>query len=184
MLGSAPILQEPADILISPWSTCALGPSLVTMGIGGPGSGTIVAANMALFYPFRNPWPITVTKVWVANGAGVSGNWDVAVYDESWARLVSAGTTGQSGANVLQAVDVTDTVIGRGRYYLSIVGSTLTTATYVRSAPAAGILQSLGCLQQDISGIGFPLPATATPAKITTACLPLFGIQCGRAVGP
>lgn len=186
VLYQPPALYGGAPAVISPWSPCSIGTPLFAMAQASA-SGATVAANMVMFVPFWIPRPATITKLWWANGSGVAGNVDVGVYQPDGTLVISAGTTAQSGASAIQSVNVTDTAIARGLYYMALVGSTVTTQTFQRAAPAAALCQAFGILQQDISGTGLPLATNASPAtfaKCTTAWVPLFGVQFDRTVGP
>lgn len=190
MLGG-PILQPALRIpvmpnIIQPWSDCALGPSLFGMVVINPSSAQWVAANVAIFVPFYVTEPVILTKAWWANGGTVAGNVDVGCYDESGALKVSTGSTAVAGTSVQQSVDITDALLGRGRYYMAMVSDTGgATQLFMRATPAAGILQALGCLEQ--AGVTLPLATNASPATfaiMTRAFLPVFGFQATRVVGP
>jgi hypothetical protein len=89
-------------------------------GATGLGSATFVAANRAIFQPFRVAEPCVIKQLYVHNGATASGNIDVGVYSMDGTQLVSTGSTAQSGTSNLQVFDVTDTLIGRGAYYVAV----------------------------------------------------------------
>jgi hypothetical protein len=55
----------------------------------------------------------------VLNGATASGNMDVGIYDYAGTRLVSSGSTAQSGTSAFQDFDITDTLLGPGIFYLA-----------------------------------------------------------------
>jgi hypothetical protein len=174
--------DRPGEITISPWSYQSLGPALWVMNQVTPATNNFVTANLAVFVPFWVPEPVVIYKMGWGNGAAVAGNIDVGIYDEAATRLVSSGTTAQSGTATLQVVDVADTTLARGRYYLAMASDTSGITQKVLAAlPAAGIPQSLGLLQQ---AAAFVLPATATFAKYASAFIPLVMAQAYRTVGP
>jgi len=82
-------------------------------------------------------------------------------------------------------VDVTDTLLGRGRYYLAMTSDTSgATQKVYGAAPAAGIAQSLGLLQMSAAP---PFSSNANPAvfaKYASAFIPFIVAQGYRTVGP
>jgi hypothetical protein len=148
-------------------------------------SQTWVTANKALFIPFVLNDPVTVTKLWTANGATASGNLDVGIYAPDGTLIVSTGATAQSGTSTIQAVNITDTLVGRGAFYLALSHSS-TAGTYQMismagvfgaSAPISG---AMGILEM---AAAHALPAAATFAAPTGVTrLPLFGLLCAPQV--
>jgi hypothetical protein len=177
-----PMLARPGEITITPWSYQSLGVSLYATGQGAPASNNFVTANLAVFIPFYVPEPMVCTKLFWGNGAAVAGNLDAGIYDTAGTRLVSTGTTAQSGTTRAQVVDTTDTTIGRGTYYLAFASDTSgVTQKVIAVLPSAGIPQSLGLLQM---AAAFVLPSSATYAKYASAFVPFVGVQGYRTVGP
>lgn len=185
-LYAPPMLARPGEVTITPWSYQSVGAMLFASDQGGPAGQNYVAANVVVFVPFWVPEPTVITKLFWANGNAVAGNLDVGVYDEGQNLLVSAGSTAQATISVLQVIDVTDTVVARGRYYLAIVSDTSDATQKLHAVlPAAGIPQSFGLLEQ--ASVTLPLSTGASPAtfaKYTRAYVPLFGLQAYRAIGP
>jgi hypothetical protein len=146
-------------------------------GIGGtiPGSAGSAwfAASAAVFIPFRVYEPITVTRGFVYNGSVVSGNVDVGIYLPNGARIVSTGSTAQAGTSALQTLDITDTSLAPGLYYMALAldNTTGTVARFIVSQAAR--LTAAGVYTMTSA---FALPATvtfATAATITT--IPYYG---------
>lgn len=152
--------------------------TLDSMSIGGlpyasePASATWPASNRAILVPFRLWKPHTIAKVFVANGAAVSGNIDVGVYDEKFTRLVAAGSTAQAGTSVNQVFDVTDTQIGPGLFYLACALDN-TTGAVLRSSLQTQFCRAVGVVQM---ASAFVLPATITPAAPASDYVPLLGV--------
>jgi hypothetical protein len=177
-----PSLYRPGEITITPWSMQSLGVPLYASGQGAPASQNFVTANLAVFVPFYVPEAVTITKLGWGNGAAVAGNLDAGIYGTAGTRLVSTGTTAQATTAVIQVVDVTDTTLARGVYYLALSSDTSgATQKILAVLPAAGIPQSLGLLQM---AAAFVLPASATFAKYASAFVPLVLAQGYRTVGP
>lgn len=148
----------------------------LSMSLAGHGTGNLAAssttwpaANRALFVPFRLVEPFLIRQMFHHNGATVSGNIDVGIYDAKGTRLISSGSTAQAGTSVLQIFNVTDTWLGSGLFYFAAAMDN-GTGTLTRHAHAWGA--ALGCVQQ---ASAFPLPATATFAAYGTGFIPVLG---------
>lgn len=140
-------------------------------------------ANRAIFYPIRIDVPGVITKLWWRNGAAVSGNVDIAIYSEGSdklpaTRLASAGSTAQSGTNVIQAVDITDVAINYPqRIFCALVLDNNTGAIFCGFSGSPMISRAAGYVGQ---ASAFPLPATAgaTAAAVSGSSVAVdFGIS-------
>lgn len=138
------------------------------------GSGTWPTANLAIFIPFRITAPMTAKLLWVANGATASGNIDLGIYDVAGTRIINKGSTAQSGTSAIQTLDITDTQIGPGVFYLAMAmdNTTGTTARYVPTAVT--LCAFIGAAQM---ASAFALPATATFAAASNAYVPIIGLS-------
>jgi len=123
-------------------------------------SAVYPTADLAIYIPVVVAEPVVIRKLATANGTAVSGNLDVGVYDARGTRLVSAGTTAQSGTTTEQVIDVTDATIGPGLFYLAVTLDN-TTGTFFRGGPVAPLAASIGILSEQL-GTGAALPSTAT----------------------
>lgn len=137
-------------------------------------SAAFPAANAAIYVPFRINKPIVVASIEVLNGATVSGNVDVGIYNESGTRLVSSGSTAQSGTSVIQVFNITDTLLGPGLFYMALACSN-TTSTFMRNAAPVYVSRPIGMAQQ---ATAFPLPDPATMALMTVTFLPAMSLKC------
>lgn len=179
-----PQLAKPCEVCVTPWSFQSLGIPLYVMNSTTPAAAAWLAAGLVTFVPFTIPEPMTVTKLFYGIGAA-AGNVDMGLYNEDATRIVSVGSTAAAGANDVHVLDVADTVLNRGRYYIALVCDTVTTLTVFRTAPAAPIGQALGLLEQ--AGVTLPLSTGASPAtfaKYTRASVPMMGLQGYRTFGP
>ncbi len=167
--------NRPARVIISSLSANSIGGATgyTSLGTSAPASATWPVANEALFIPFRIAEPILVQQLFWQNGATVTGNMDVGIYSVDGTRLISSGSTAMSGANVIQAVDVTDTLIGAGVYYFALVGNSAANCTTFRKNPSLNQLKCHGMASQTAS---FPLPATVTLASLTQGYVPIVGL--------
>ena len=120
--------------------------------------GAYPTANVAQFYPIIVRAPFTARSFTWRNGAAVSGNVDMGIYTSTGTRLVSTGSTAQSGTSVLQTATCTATLIQPGDYYLGFACDN-TTSTFGRVAIGAIPTRSQGIVQM---AAAFPLPASAT----------------------
>jgi hypothetical protein len=127
------------------------------------------SANLAIFVPIRIPVPVTVYKMAAGAGLTAAGNFDVGIYDSSGNRLVSSGATAK-GSSVEHIIDVTDTVIGPGVYYLAM--SADGTNNYMMKTPSGTSpvpLQKVRLYGVMQMATAYTLPSTATFAAATTA---------------
>lgn len=143
----------------------------VATGGSTPSSGAFPAANDALFMPLILQQATLVKRLFSMNGATVSGNIDVGIYSEDGARIVSSGSVAQAGTTDLQFFDITDLMLGPGRYYLAVAMDNAT-GTLIRATAGLVRLQAIGMAKQ---ASAFPLPATATFATVTATYLPIIG---------
>lgn len=156
-------------------------------GYSGPSGAAVLAiasaafptANKVLYVPIRIPSPIKVLQLYSSNGATASGNIDIGVYSKDGTKIISSGSTAQSGVNARQLFDVTDTQLGRGLYYMGITMSN-TTGTLFRAAPSLAVLMALGLLTQTPGSFG--LPANASFGAYVDAYFPICGILAQSAM--
>ncbi len=165
---------RPTSAIISPYSFEAIGEIVAAMQQASPASATVPSTNLCIFVPFLIHEPATIAKVWWSNGATANGNIDVGCYDEAGNRLIAAGATAQGTVSVLQEVDVTDTLIRPGRFYMGI-NFTGATATLISITLPLGAAQAAGIVTQT-GQTSLPNPATfANPGGAHTF-LPNFGL--------
>jgi hypothetical protein len=168
-----PQASRPPTVLMSPFSELAQGTEMAALATAAPASVAHGTANLARFYPFVLPEPIVVVKMWWYNGGTVSGNVDVGIYDKDGTKIVSQGNTAQATINVLQEVNIADTVLGRGLFYMALSASSAT-ATFFSNANSVQLAKALGLAQMATAN---PLPATATLAAVAAAIQPLYGLS-------
>ena len=165
----------PAPRYIPSFSRFTCAAELQMQQAANPASFVYPTANKAFYIPLRLPFRFCVRRVFVANGATASGNFDVGLYSPGGARIFSIGSTAQSGTNVLQYVTLaSEKLLVPGSYYLAIAHSN-TTGTYLRVnyAAASNRGRICGMLEQTSA---LPLPSPATFAQLTAMYLPLFGL--------
>jgi hypothetical protein len=136
--------------------------------VGFASAGAVYpAANTAIFVP------IMVAEQQIVYHLGVevttqSGNLDLGIYDEAGTRLVSAGSTAVAAAGV-QSIDITDTTLTPGIFYLAM-NCDNTTAAFRRISMDTPLERVCGVQQQAVGALA--LPATATFATMAQTYIP------------
>ena len=156
--------------ILRPMLPESIGLAMRAMGLsGGSAALSWPLGNLALYVPIHIIEPITIVAVAWENGTGTGGNIDLGIYDEGGTKLASLGSTDDGAASTLITNTAwTDyTITAPGLYYLAMAHST--TANILGWAPAAGLCQALGVMEEQSA---LPLPATATFAVTTRAYIP------------
>ena len=172
---SAPVRSQLPPVFLTPHNGYGVGQRY--FGTGVPASG-VLGANRITYCPVNISHPVTVYRHFWLNGATAStDNVNVAVYDPNFNRLSIGTNTVSSGASICQFDNVTDYVLGPGRYWLALWVSG-TTATFLRTTTTG----SIG-LYYETNASG--PQATGTPADPATAApsIPVFGLAL-RATDP
>jgi hypothetical protein len=164
---------QAAPVMITPLSPQAIGLQLAAVASAPPGNSGWPAANLAIYVPFTLDEAVTVVKLFWSNGAAVAGNVDAGIYDEAGARLVSSGSTVAAGTSQIQEVDVTDTRVAPGRYYLALAASSTSQQLQRTQVGSTPLLRAFGLANQAV----FPLPASATFAACGYDFIPLVGLS-------
>lgn len=141
--------------------------------LANTGTSTVwPAIDLAIFQLVCTPVPLTIAQLFVNNGAAIFGNIDVGLYALDGTRIVSSGSTAQSGASSMQVFNVTDTPIGPGAYYMAVALNTTTGTVAAQVLGSAQIGQLMGLAEQTSA---FALPANATLATSTRLLAPFLG---------
>ena len=142
------------------------------MRVAARTTGAWPTANKAILIPFRLNTFERIVSLSILNGGTVSGNWDGGIYNSDGVRIVSSGSTAQSGANATQNFTLTSTLLAPGHYYAAFAANNTTgTLGYYATGLGALVLRCLGLKEVTSS---FPLPATLTPAAISSDLYPAF----------
>jgi hypothetical protein len=168
----------PTFPVLTPFHMLSLGPAISggnqTFSTGAI-SGTWPANDLALFYPFTlYDWATAYQLLfWV--GATSSGNIDVGIYDSQGHRIVSSGSTAMSATvNTVQELNIADTVLPPGDYFIGVVCST-TAGTVFRALSTDEVALPNYPVYEQASAL--PLPSTATPV-LSTQASPIVAV-CG-----
>lgn len=141
-------------------------------------SGAWASANDPFAYEFAINYGCVVTHLGWVNGSAAGGGVDCGIYDLSWNRLVSTGAQTGSGNSLFQWIDVTDTALAPGRYYLAMSRDN-TTANRVNSwssLASADMLKSVGCWDSTTDAYPLPDPLTNMVAAATFTLIPTMAI--------
>ena len=153
-------------ITICPTSLCSMG-----IYVDAPGSFTWMTANRAVYVPFRISRTILVKNMFIFNGATISGNVDLGIYDKDGTRLVSTGSTAQAGASSVQTIAVVNTPIGPGLFYMALAINNTTATVYLWNLAN----YRSKCFGLAMQAAVFPLPVIATFATYSDY-LYLYGL--------
>jgi hypothetical protein len=150
---------------------------LASFGVwAGPSANvTWPSANKPIAVPFRVFKGMTVYQLGWINGSGtMTDSIDIGIYDASWNRKVSGGGTARSGASAIQWVDVTDTFLRAGKYYVVQAGNGVTAnqAQAVASAQTTATLQTLQCFDSATNAYVLPDPLTNMVTAGTFTVIP------------
>jgi hypothetical protein len=169
-----PAVQTAPMVTIHTASPECCGSVLLTNGFGASASRAWYGANSAVYEPFWVDQPITVAQLWCLNGGTVSGNLDMGLYTSDGKCLVSKGLTAQAGTSQVQLLDITDTVLGPGEFFLALwAASTSATFRQFDSFWMNAVLNGV-CGQASLAS---GLPTTAmTPVNYTGTQLPIMGL--------
>lgn len=174
-------LAPDPEIISSVTGWWGLGNQLKAYNAAIPVMVTNGAVNLALAVPFVVHGNYVVKRLWWLNGSAVAGNVDVGVYNSSFVRLISTGATAQAGVDTLQSVDVADTTIAAGQYFMAISASNTVTARFGgRAGGSVARLQAAGC---SIMAAGHPLPDPFVPEAVSSQSdVIIFGVTNRTAI--
>lgn len=130
-------------------------------------------ANRAIYIPFSMSARRTLRKLFCWNGAAVSGNVDMGIYDHSGVRLQSNGPVAQAGINSIQVFNITDTRLTEGMFYMAIWLDNIIGTLFVNAPANVLLVVAAGMHQETVAG---GLPSVATFARPTSTYVPQMGI--------
>ncbi len=137
--------------------------SLIT-GVGQHGnpvfSGAAIwpTANTAYYVAFYIDTTVTAYQMAI-QVAVQSGNLDVGIYDSLGTRLVSKGSTAVAAAGI-QVVDIADTTLTPGTYFMAMCCDNITASFRRWSTPDIQTLRCCGVQEQAVGAVTLPNPAT------------------------
>jgi hypothetical protein len=154
----------------------SLSPQILGVEAGQLGLTPLVStpwpvANRALLLPFSLDTEGLISSVSLANGAIVSGNFDVGIYNAEFQRLISLGGIRQRGINTTQALALPQLLLAPGSYWAALVADNATATLMAMGSLASAQAQQIGIVE---ASAAYPLPASLTPAQPTMGILPLL----------
>lgn len=174
-----PAYRWPPLVVVTPFHSESVKELLVATDRSlGSFISTAQVDELIKYFPFTLYEPSLLTKMsWIVGGTA-AGNNDMGVYDaETKLLIVSTGLTAQGTISTIQTVDVTDTLLSPGNYYMAIKG-TDATGTLYSIAIADELGQSQYHILSEAGGAGAALPSTMTPVSDTQAssAVPCIGL--------
>lgn len=161
MTGLWPIPNHP-NLRVIHLANPMVSPAIAMWGNTGgtaAASGTYPTGNKAFYTPFLVFEPCVVKQIFFENSSAVSGNVDVGIYDQEGNRLVSSGSTAHAGTITEQVINITDTYLDRGLYYLGFALDNVTGQIFrFTSTSQLQMRRTYGCWTQINA---FPLPDPA-----------------------
>jgi hypothetical protein len=122
-------------------------------------------ASKAIFLPVTIDYPITILSLSFLTGANITANLDLGIYDFAGNRIVSSGSVTQPVASTIQVVDIVDTLLNPGYYFLASVFDNIVSNPTAYGASATSLAHFGVCEMAS----AFPLPTTATYSRITSS---------------
>lgn len=178
-MADFPAITDFPPVVIHNHSKICIGPTWSGVSFGSTNTAlNMTSANRAIFLPFVLAYPYTAAKMFWINGATVGTNHiDIGIYNSEGNLLVSIGSTLTSGVSVIQSVDITDTSLSPGLYYMAIVMDGTTDTVEGLSSVNNHANLGLTSAGARIMNTAFPLPSTVTLADISAnQVIPLMGI--------
>lgn len=134
-------------------------------------------ANLALYLPLLIPKKINVANMFWQNGATISGNVCMGLYNEAGTRLQQTTIVAHAGASAIQAPSITAFDLPRGRYWLGIAFSSATATIRGFGTSAVGADANKWCAIGEEALGSTQIPTTMTPvASARNVFLPFIGI--------
>jgi hypothetical protein len=160
--------------VINAWSWNSIGIGMSQTGVAPTSTAAILTQNLAWYVPFEiHDVPWVAKRMFVYNGATGTGNIDLGIYDSQGNRLVSFGSVAKVASAAIQYVDITDTTLQPGLYFMAFASNSATD-TFAQRQPSLQQLRALNVRQQTSA---FALPNPAVFAVPTIAILPEFGVS-------
>lgn len=139
-----------------------------------PTSNAWSSANRAIYIPIHIAVTTVARRLWLAVGTtGGTNSVDMGIYDSAGNRLVSDGGHTVGTASQVQFLNITDTTLQPGAYYIGIAYNGTTAHIMTHNAPNTDEARLVGILQQ---ATAYTLPNPATFATLGTTLIPICGI--------
>ncbi len=148
------------------------------IGTAAKANLTWPVANKPVAIPFRVFVGMTVYQLGWRNGSGtMTDSFDIGIYDTGFNRKIAGGGTARSGAAAIQWVDVADTYLTVGKYYLAGAGNGITASNATQVvATSAVFMAGLGVMDSGTNAYPLPDPLTNMVAAATFTGMPWMAI--------
>jgi hypothetical protein len=170
-----PNYRWPPLNVVTPFHQDSLGATLgnytSSIVLSGGLSGTF-SDELIYYYPFAVHEACIAVKMSYLVGGTAAGTVDLGIYDAQFNLIISTGLTAQGTINVLQELDITDTLLQPGFYYMAIK-CTDGTGTHFRDNAADELTLSLVPSLVETGGAGAALPSAGAPGSAADSA-PLF----------
>lgn len=154
---------------------CPMSDAILAHNLASASAASGLTALNAVCIPFIMPYDGYASSWFVYNGATVSGQFNVAMYNGDTGALIgSSGAQTQAGTNVVQEGSIGFTV-PVGVHYMAFACDN-TTATFFRIAPSTYFIRAFGAVRLVLPDIGtWPTNIITSWSAPTTGYLPHFG---------
>ena len=179
-MGDFPVPVWPPFNTINTLSVESLGGILAASRQGAYGSSPVSGApgsNLAMYIPFRLFESATAVKMTYVVGATSNGTADVGIYNNQKVRLVNSGNTAQGTINTIQEIDITDTLLTPGVYWMGIQLSSGTGTMFRVGNPDEALLGLVPMYDQAVGSTGLPNPAVWVLSTQGTVPTPLLAVH-------
>lgn len=141
-------------------------------------NGAWFSANDPLALPFCLPHGGVIKQLGWLNGSTAAGGVDLGVYDLSWNRRISTGAQTATGNVEWQWIDVADTALAPGRYYLAHVrdNATVNRVRNYGGSAANPLMALIGMQDSATDAYPLPDPLTNMATAATATLVPIVGI--------
>jgi hypothetical protein len=149
-------------------------------------SGAWPSANKPIAIPFVLSQAAILQQVRFRTGSAAGGNGDVGIYDTSFNRIVSSGSTAFSASSSYQLMDIADTALAPGRYYLAFALDNITAnrVGFIAATSSTLVTRVMGCLDSTTNAFPLPNPLTNMVAAATFVRIPGFSLFFNRNAFP
>ena len=168
--------QDQNSVVITPASPESLGSfTAFPIGVNDFASATWTSANLALYIPFLVYAPITIVAAAWYNGATVTGNCDIGVFDDQQNAIGTLGSTAQSGATGWQP-NAVSWKLNPGTYYMGFSMSSATATVWTSGVSGVQNGRVAGILSQ-ASAVPLPTTAATFATLAATISVPLIALS-------
>lgn len=127
------------------------------------------SANRAYYIPFQLPVDAYAYALW-ARGNNTTGNYDLGLYDENFARITSKGSTALAAALLEHLFELR---LYAGRTYYMAMSESSTGSVFRATCGSVARAAQMGLASQDSA---HALPSTMTPVDAASDYIPLLAL--------